>query len=185
MSIIYIINVICAFRDVCSHGYNTISIYTGMYNVRVCASAFVTYGNVFLSVKMLFCHWFYWRDCCKENTRVTEPVLGRFDWVFKHIMTNRNTVRFLKFRKSLEYFECIFYSEITRSVVWIENEISRLPSKRALLLLVIIANAIKVPTRSEWPSAVLLILLYDVRFLYAFVSASPMQFTRRQSSDLN
>jgi len=131
--LVYIVNIILYLYII--HGY--------VRSACVCESsrAFVAYENVFLSGKMLFCHWFYRRDCCKENTRVTEPVLGRFDWVFNY-NTNRNTVRFLKFRKSLEYFECIIFYKITRSW-WSELKTksmytyciptcSRLPSKRAL-----------------------------------------------------
>lgn len=67
--------------------------------VCLCVCVFITYENVFLSSKMLFCHWFYRHDC-KENTRVTEPVLS---CSIEYLTTNRNTIQFLKFQKSLEY----------------------------------------------------------------------------------
>lgn len=163
-------------NEVCSYGYNTISINTSMYNLRVCASVRAR----LLHMRMSFCRL----KCCFATdsidaiaARKTRAWPNQFLVVsIEYLTTNRNTVRFLKFRKSLEYFECIklhgWWSELKTKSIHIPAY-SRLTFKRSLLL--VIANT--KDTRSECPSAVLLILLYDVRmydymrsFLYRWCS---------------
>jgi len=183
-------------NDVCSYGA-LIHIRVCIYSLCVCVCACVRARARLLHMRMSFCRV----KCCFATdsvdaiaARKTRTWPNQFSVVsIEYLTTNRrNTVRFLKFRKSLEYFECMF-CKITWSVVWIKNETyihiiytippyicGRLSVKSALLrswTIIIIANTEGIIYSECSPSVIVIFYWYnyDVRMCIRFCM-SPMQF---------